>query len=206
MRQTLAKNYEARIILGGKLKGYVGRYPGIVEEALETIIRDKALYIVGGFGGAARAVYEAIVIPSGQTPLREAWQDHCRDEKVHEMHASYLDLAKQLNLGFSLDHEAMLELFKDFGPKKLSEKNKLTAAENKRLAYSQDVHEILAILVRGLNQLHVDLAAQKGAVAQSVEAHTAKPPVVGSKQISPEICLTANANEMLQSPPYGPRS
>jgi glutamine---fructose-6-phosphate transaminase (isomerizing) len=46
---------QARIILGGRL-GFMGRYPGIAEEALETIRSGAALYIIGGFGGASRAV------------------------------------------------------------------------------------------------------------------------------------------------------
>ena len=43
-----------RICLGGKMKGYAGREPGVIEEALLALEFHKPLYLMGGFGGAAR--------------------------------------------------------------------------------------------------------------------------------------------------------
>lgn len=47
-----------RICLGGKLEGYEGKEPGIVEEARFALQFNKPLYLLGGFGGAARCFGE----------------------------------------------------------------------------------------------------------------------------------------------------
>ena len=44
-----------RICLGGRVKGYEGEEPGVMQEARLALARDKPLYLMGGFGGAARA-------------------------------------------------------------------------------------------------------------------------------------------------------
>jgi hypothetical protein len=69
------------------------------------------------------------------------------------MHMHYRDLAKQLNLGFTVDYDSVLDCFLDLSLDGLSKANRLTEAENERLADSQDIHEILALLVKGLAQL-----------------------------------------------------
>lgn len=61
VRSELPKYCDARLILGGKTtpfmpeypKGFRGKYPGIMEEALHTVRAGQPLYVAGGFGGAA---------------------------------------------------------------------------------------------------------------------------------------------------------
>lgn len=60
----------ARIVLGGKSSGYSGFMPGIYEEALLGLERSIPLYLLGGFGGAAEAVANALLAPPG-IPLPE---------------------------------------------------------------------------------------------------------------------------------------
>ena len=54
MRETMASNIKARIVLGGQTAKYRGRLPGIAEEALIQMTRKAPLYVLGGFGGCAR--------------------------------------------------------------------------------------------------------------------------------------------------------
>jgi hypothetical protein len=150
MRRQLATESQARIILGGKLTGYRGRYPGIVEESLESILSGGALYIVGGFGGASRAVYDAIAQNGAGTALDPAWSERCKDEVVQQTNAAYDELAQALNLDLRVDHPTLLQHFREFGLDGLSNRNGLSEAENLRLACSQDLHEIIALLVQGL--------------------------------------------------------
>lgn len=59
----------ARIMLGGKVDGFTGFAPGIFEEALVTLEAEKPLYILGGFGGAAKVLADAIrPSPTGDKP------------------------------------------------------------------------------------------------------------------------------------------
>jgi len=52
---------DARILLGGKLSGYSGFLPGLFEEALLAMENSVPLYILGGFGGSAGALSEALM-------------------------------------------------------------------------------------------------------------------------------------------------
>ena len=48
-----------RICLGGKTRGYLGNEPGVMEEAKLALEYRKPLYLMGGFGGAAREFGES---------------------------------------------------------------------------------------------------------------------------------------------------
>jgi hypothetical protein len=54
MRAAMEDAVTARIIIGGRVVGYAGRRPGILEEALLALQRNHPLFPLGGFGGAAR--------------------------------------------------------------------------------------------------------------------------------------------------------
>jgi hypothetical protein len=60
MRKQVSELTDARIILGGKLTGFKGIEPGVIEEARLTVQAGKALYVAGGYGGAASAVAQTL--------------------------------------------------------------------------------------------------------------------------------------------------
>lgn len=53
MRGFVAKNTDARVVVGGQLTDYSGHEPGIIEEARLSLEAGAELYIAGGYGGAA---------------------------------------------------------------------------------------------------------------------------------------------------------
>lgn len=53
MRKTVTGMSDARVILGGKRRGFVGTMPGILEEAMLAIDAGKPVFLAGGFGGLA---------------------------------------------------------------------------------------------------------------------------------------------------------
>lgn len=61
VREALPHFCSARLLIGGKTlrhsrentNGYIGEYPGIIEEALYTVQASQPLFVAGGFGGAA---------------------------------------------------------------------------------------------------------------------------------------------------------
>lgn len=69
MRNYVTRVSDARIVLGGKTAGYLGRMPGTAEEAYVSATAGQPLFVVGGFGGAAQAIAlsiaanEPVVIP-----------------------------------------------------------------------------------------------------------------------------------------------
>lgn len=58
----------ARILLGGKLATYGGFMPGIFEEALVTFESGKPIYLLGGFGGGAAVLADAILSKGALPP------------------------------------------------------------------------------------------------------------------------------------------
>jgi hypothetical protein len=58
----------ARILLGGKVDSYSGFLPGIFEEALVTLTQQRPVYILGGFGGAAEILADAILASGSRRP------------------------------------------------------------------------------------------------------------------------------------------
>jgi hypothetical protein len=150
MREQLASDCDARIVLGGRLAGYSGRYPGIAEEVFETIRVGRPLYIVGGFGGAARAVYDVITNNRGRVRMEKAWQERCEMSKFQSINDAYDLLAKKLSLPLRVDHEELLRSFENLGLGGLANNNRLPRKDNQRLADSQDIHEIVSLLVKGL--------------------------------------------------------
>jgi hypothetical protein len=65
MRRRMARDCNARLMIGGKVKGYSGAMPGIAEEALLTLEEGRSLYAIGGFGGCTRDLIHALERRSG---------------------------------------------------------------------------------------------------------------------------------------------
>ena len=56
MREELAELCHLRVCLGGKLSGFSGKIPGIVEEALGALRKSRPVFASAIFGGASRLV------------------------------------------------------------------------------------------------------------------------------------------------------
>jgi SLOG-like protein len=69
MRSVMEDDVTARIAIGGRVIGYSGRMPGILQEVLLTLQRNHALYLLGGFGGAARDAAIALGLLSSKDTI-----------------------------------------------------------------------------------------------------------------------------------------
>lgn len=78
MRAYVTSACDARVVIGGKTANYLGRISGIEEEAFSSLSERKPLFVVGGFGGAARpiarslAAGEPVRLPDGQVAVVES--------------------------------------------------------------------------------------------------------------------------------------
>lgn len=148
MRQKMTEQTAARIVLGGRTAGAQGAMPGIVEEALIAVERGTPLFVLGGFGGCARVVWDAIM---GAAPpeLDLDYQEHhgpgYRD-LVHEYNAWAEDASQ-----CSVDYAGIRAALADAGPGGLN--NGLDAAENERLARTPFVPEMVALVLLGCRRL-----------------------------------------------------
>ena len=64
MREVMEDAVTARIIIGGRVAGYGGNRPGILQETLLALERSHPVFPLGGFGGAARDVAIALGLMS----------------------------------------------------------------------------------------------------------------------------------------------
>jgi SLOG cluster2/TIR domain len=143
MRASMNEEIDARVLLGGKLEGYMGRWPGLVEEALLAKRSGKPIYLVGGFGGCTTALIDAI---EGRAPdgLTKSYQ--YRDPTYQTMLERYFqDAATD-----SVDYASLVGEFQAWGVAGLSATNGLTAEDNRRLFETPHVIEMVALVLRGL--------------------------------------------------------
>jgi hypothetical protein len=54
MRAAMENDVTARVTIGGRVAGYSGTKPGVLQEALLSLQKNHTLFPLGGFGGAAR--------------------------------------------------------------------------------------------------------------------------------------------------------
>ena len=73
MRKVQCDATDARVLLGGQVKGYMGRMPGIAEEALVSLQAGQPLFLIGGFGGCTRDVAEALGLLEPCSRSRTDW-------------------------------------------------------------------------------------------------------------------------------------
>jgi hypothetical protein len=60
MREKMTGDSFARVVMGGKVEGYKGRYAGLIEEPLLSMRAIKPLYLIGSLGGSARLVIDLL--------------------------------------------------------------------------------------------------------------------------------------------------
>jgi hypothetical protein len=70
MRAAMEDAVSARIVIGGRVAGYSGRMPGILQETLLTLQKKHQLFLLGGFGGAARDAAIALGLMSPENALK----------------------------------------------------------------------------------------------------------------------------------------
>ncbi len=74
MRHAMLQDTHARIILGGQVDKYKGAMPGIAEEAVLSLRAKQPLFIMGGFGGCAKDITEALNIVESDGMQQRNWR------------------------------------------------------------------------------------------------------------------------------------
>ena len=148
-RASIASDVHAVVLIGGKPTGYVGKYPGVIEEALQALSAGKPLYTLGYLGGCAHRIALAL---TGQKETR--WDDYAGfkpdpescaflkfyNERCPEPDRADFDLVRDLLAG----HLPMMN-------------NGLLREENKELGCSTDLMSSLELVTRGLIQKFTEM-------------------------------------------------
>jgi hypothetical protein len=140
MRVLMNSEIDARVVLGGRLRGQQGLYPGVAEEAALALESGMPLYVAGGFGGCSRLIASAL---SGSRPNELSADYHLEHTPRY---AELLDAAT--SSGQAPSFSDMIDTFVTAGVDGLN--NGLDAQENSRLFATDDVDELIALILRGL--------------------------------------------------------
>lgn len=147
MRRKMAIESHARILLGGKQSNYLGYMPGIIEEAYYSLKTNKPIYIIGGFGGAAKSLSKIIL---GEVPNELTNEFQYNNSFIQEFKKVYNGKAS-----VPLDYQYLSEFFRQYNLEILSEMNGLSVDENLILFESQNIHEIVFLIIKGLMQISI---------------------------------------------------
>lgn len=147
MRRAMTLQVDARIVLGGQVTGFKGKYPGVAEEALMALDAGQPIYLLGAFGGAARAIADAL---EGRDPeaLTQAYQEKRTDTECAFIEHYNGTVEAHPGLGGPVDYEALRGALKARSVAGLN--NGLSDEENRRLFVEQDIREVVSLLLRGL--------------------------------------------------------
>lgn len=145
MRVKMANESDARIVLGGKQKNYAGYFPGIVEETIHSLNAEKAIYLVGGFGGATKSIIETIL---GGKPAQFT-NDFQFDTEFLKEFREFASTKSEIKL----DYNFILDFFRQHSIESISKKNGLTPEENNILFNSANIHEIVFLIIKGLQNI-----------------------------------------------------
>jgi hypothetical protein len=143
MRQEMEESCDARVFIGGRATGFKGRAPGVLEEILVSLHKETPLFLIGGFGGVVESVVAHL---NGESHLQEVLNEISQLKDFIELSHEYVTNG----LGSVMDWPSELVKLLEPGWVILSERNGLSVDDNKRLAKSTHVVEIVYYILKGL--------------------------------------------------------
>ena len=139
MRQKSESKAQARVLVGGKVKGFSGCMAGIVEEFITAKHAEHPIYLIGGFGGVAKLLTEIIEKKDGNNS-EMLMKIACEDAKYEELYGYYE--AKGQHIDYAVLDSISIADFSNNG---------LTDDENLRLFHSVNIMEIVSLVLKGLS-------------------------------------------------------
>lgn len=142
MRSRMTSDIRARVVLGGRTSGQQGLLPGVIEEASIALRAGIPLFVAGGFGGCGKILVRAL---DGDEP-RELTPEYQMAKTPR-----YKELFDAATAGgITPDYQELRQYLIGVRMEGLS--NGLDMAENRRLAVTDDVDEVVALVLRGLRR------------------------------------------------------
>lgn len=146
MRETSIETSDARICAGGKLAGYHGKMPGVLEELIISVEKDKPIFLLGAFGGVVGEVCKIITNKSIAEPITEHWQitNNVGYFKLQEK-------AEQDN--HNADYPNITHILNGISVEDLARSSGLNSDDYQRLMASPFVDECVHLVLKGLKTL-----------------------------------------------------
>lgn len=143
MRKTLISSTTVRICAGGRISGYKGKMPGVLEEIVLALNEEKPIILLGAFGGIVGDVCNLLLNADVPVSLTENWQ------MVHN--EGYSDLQKLARShGHHCDYESIRETISSQSVPDLALRCGLDQSEYEQLMVSPIVDECVYLILKGL--------------------------------------------------------
>lgn len=141
MRKEMISACDARIIAGGRLYGYKGKIPGVLEEIMIASEQEVPFYLLGGFGGVGRVVGECRFENKTPIELTDSWQQE-HNKGLKELKVLYEDA------GETIDYSDIIKKIRH-----IQFRNGLTKSENEVLFRSVYTDEIMELILKGMKKI-----------------------------------------------------
>lgn len=143
MREKSISTSTVRICAGGRLTGYKGKMPGVLEEIILALNEQKPIYLLGAFGGVVGNVCRLILSADVPESLTENWQI------THN--GGYSDSQELAHShGHGCDYEAITASLSSHSVSELSSRCGLEESEYKRMMVSPFVDECIYLILKGI--------------------------------------------------------
>lgn len=138
MRMQMQQDSLARIVVGGKVTGFLGYMAGIAEEFMVSVDKKQPVFLIGGFGGATHVIADILEGKATSETLKSLAQSDTK----------YLELYQWCE---NNDHHMDYEHFDKYNWKDLN--NGLSEEQNRILFHSVDIVEIVSLVLLGLSNI-----------------------------------------------------
>lgn len=143
MREQMESECNARIFIGGRTKNFKGKSSGILEELLIALQHKHPVYLVGAFGGITKDAIDAFNNIQANSFTDEYYFEN---KEYKDLFALY-NSRQPNNL---IDYKQYFTTLQKLNFKGLSDINGLSEIENKRLAVTPHISEIVYLILKGL--------------------------------------------------------
>lgn len=138
MRETMESAASARIIVGGRTKGFKGKMAGLLEEFKIAKDTHHPIYLVGGFGGISGMLCAAI---KNEIPSNAFLEEACKHDYYESLFKYYEAKGQPIDYSW-IDDLTLYDL-----------NNGLTPEENNSLFTTTNVTEIVSFILQGLSKI-----------------------------------------------------
>jgi hypothetical protein len=143
MRTEMIRNSEIRIFAGGRLAGFKGKMPGVLEEFMISVKEQQPIFLLGGFGGVTAALCDSILNGDLVEELSLEWQLN-NNYGLKEIY----EYSKERNRDYFSDYDRVANIIKN-----IDLKNGLSKEDNTKLYKTQFSDEAIRLVFKGLRNL-----------------------------------------------------
>jgi hypothetical protein len=153
LRRLLAERCQVRVALGGKLAGFDGRLPGIVEEVLLSLQAEQPAYLAGLLGGATEVLGKTLLAEESAESLRQVLTDTA-SLSLAEIYSRHAAPGSRGLTDSDLNLDEILSFLTADGSRACVRQNGLTREENLLLLHTNLEEETVSLILRGLKQIY----------------------------------------------------